>query len=88
MLDFFSVSSVTDGGTRCRIHVEPAKRKCAVTVTVDGRIVRMADETDATFRSYGYAEWSSIEHWDRRAHELARQFSPFWHPPERIAVSE
>lgn len=78
MLDHFSVSSATDGGTRCRIWVEPARRSCAVTITVDGRIVRQADETDPTFRSYTHAEWMSVEHWEKLAHELARQFSPFW----------
>jgi hypothetical protein len=78
MLDFFSVSSKTDGATMCRIHVEPQAKRCGVTITIEGRITRQADESDATFRSVTNAEWSDTLFWERKAAAIAKAHSPFW----------
>lgn len=78
MLDLFSVSHRTDGKTVCRITVEPQKRQCSVTVTIDSRISTTADETDASFRSVSPAEWSSPAYWESRAATISRKHSPFW----------
>ena len=77
-LEHFSVWNRTDGETQCRIYVEPAKRKCAVTVTIKGRIVAQRDETDAAFRSFTSADWTSVDHWDRLSAAIAKTWSPFW----------
>lgn len=78
MLDHFSISHATDGKTRCRIMVEPQKRRCDVTITIDSRIVHMDDEHNAAFRSILPAQWSEIAYWEQRASEIAKAWSPFW----------
>lgn len=78
MLDYFTVSHKTDGKTCCRIQVEPRKRQCSVVVTVDSRIVRMADETDPTFRTIGLGDWSSPALFELKAVAIAKAHSPFW----------
>jgi hypothetical protein len=78
MLNSFSVSHATDGKTVCRIFVEPQAKRAGVTVTVDRRIVRMADETNTSFRSVTNAEWSDIAFWESKASTIAKAFSPFW----------
>lgn len=78
MLEYFTVAHKTDGKTCCRIQVEPRKRQCSVTVTIDSRIVRVADETDVTFRSIGHGDWDSPEWFSRKAADIAKAYSPFW----------
>lgn len=78
MLDSFTISHTTDGATRCRIYVEPGKRHADLTVTVGGLIVRMADEKEHMFRTASNAEWHDVGHWEWKAAEVARSFSPFW----------
>lgn len=78
MLDFFSVSSKTDGATLCRIHVEPQAKRCSVTISVDRIITRQGDESDAEFRCVTNAEWSSPGFWERKAAAIAKAHSPFW----------
>jgi hypothetical protein len=78
MLESFIVSHKTDGATTCRIHVEPQTKRCGVTITIEGRITRQADESDATFRSVTNAEWSIPDFWERKAAAIAKAHSPFW----------
>jgi hypothetical protein len=61
--------------TACRIHVEPAARRCDVVVTVGGRIVCVADETNPTFRSLTPTEWYDPPTWARKARAIAAQQS-------------
>ena len=78
MLEHFQVLARTDGDTSCRIFVEPHKRQCAVTISIDRRIVRQGDEKDLSLASWTWGDWHSIEKWEAEAHKLAKHCSPFW----------
>jgi hypothetical protein len=77
-LVMFQTVATTDGATRVSIIVEPGKRACNGTITISGRIVRMFDETEPSFRPLTHNEFTSVDYWDRKAHELAKLYSPFW----------
>lgn len=77
-LELFMVSHKTDAETVCRIIVEPGKRQCAVTITIAGRIVRMADESEPRFASLLPENWHNPPFWEMQAAKFARQYSPFW----------
>lgn len=47
MLELFKISNATDGDTVCSILVEPGRKQCSVTITVNRRITRMAYVRDA-----------------------------------------
>ena len=78
-LDSFAVSRTADGNTRCVIYVDVRDRSCDVTVTINGLIVRQADESDPCFRSVTDAEFANPAFWDDRAAVIAVAQSPFWH---------
>lgn len=82
MIDYFVVSHITKGGTRCRIVVTPDSRKCVATIGVDGLFLKEIKEADPAFHATSEDEWINPSFWSCRAKEIAEAHAPSRNPVE------
>lgn len=73
MLTLFVVER-TFQKTTVRACIEPQKRSCGLTIAREKRIIRLGDETDATFRSFTAAQFGDPAHWDRELGRIAESW--------------